>query len=254
MHGHGQLARSSSSTAPGTARGAGPRCRPSSTAGASPRGPIDLPGHGMSTEPLGDLPPTPSGGRARGDRERDGGDGVVLVGHSYGGGVITEAARGRWPRACRSPISSTSPRSPRTTASPSPARSANLPPRTRRSNGVLPAPRRRHVQRRLGRRRRRRLLRPLHAPSRPTAARRPAVPPADGQPRPAGDRQRRGTTAAHLRRVHRGPGDPPEPPADAWPSAAATVVELATDHSPFMSMPAETADIAAIARPMGRGA
>ena len=52
---------------------------------------IDLPGHGASTEPLTDL-------HGHGDAVRaalDAIDGpVVLVGHSYGGAVITNAAAG----------------------------------------------------------------------------------------------------------------------------------------------------------------
>ncbi|MEY4173669.1 MAG: hypothetical protein RI900_834 [Actinomycetota bacterium] len=53
---------------------------------------VDLPGHGASTQPLGDLH-----GDARhvGDvLDRLGGN-VVLVGHSYGGAVITQAAAER---------------------------------------------------------------------------------------------------------------------------------------------------------------
>jgi pimeloyl-ACP methyl ester carboxylesterase len=50
---------------------------------------IDLPGHGLSTEPLGDLHTDADAVvAALGSIGRDG---VVLVGHSYGGGVITEA-------------------------------------------------------------------------------------------------------------------------------------------------------------------
>ena len=51
---------------------------------------IDLPGHGISTEPLGDLATDADAVVAA--LEAIGGDGAVLVGHSYGGGVITEAA------------------------------------------------------------------------------------------------------------------------------------------------------------------
>jgi pimeloyl-ACP methyl ester carboxylesterase len=51
---------------------------------------IDLPGHGVSAEPLGDLAGDADAVvralRAIGEDE------VVLVGHSYGGGVITQAA------------------------------------------------------------------------------------------------------------------------------------------------------------------
>ncbi|MFT3853775.1 MAG: alpha/beta hydrolase [Ilumatobacteraceae bacterium] len=55
---------------------------------------IDLPGHGLSTERLGDLHTDADAVVAALGAVRDGadGDGVVLVGHSYGGGVITEAA------------------------------------------------------------------------------------------------------------------------------------------------------------------
>jgi pimeloyl-ACP methyl ester carboxylesterase len=50
---------------------------------------VDLPGHGASRLPLGDL----YGDAAHVARVLDGIDGeVLLVGHSYGGGVITEAA------------------------------------------------------------------------------------------------------------------------------------------------------------------
>jgi pimeloyl-ACP methyl ester carboxylesterase len=50
---------------------------------------VDLPGHGASTEPLGDL----AGDAAHVAGVVDSMDGpVVLVGHSYGGAVITEAA------------------------------------------------------------------------------------------------------------------------------------------------------------------
>src|SRR4051794_26982751 len=49
---------------------------------------IDLPGHGDSTEPFGDLHGDADSVR----RFLDNGDGpVVLVGHSYGGAVITDA-------------------------------------------------------------------------------------------------------------------------------------------------------------------
>jgi pimeloyl-ACP methyl ester carboxylesterase len=50
---------------------------------------IDLPGHGLSTEPLGDLYGDAAAVTAALDRI---GGPVVLVGHSYGGAVITEAA------------------------------------------------------------------------------------------------------------------------------------------------------------------
>ena len=61
---------------------------------------VDLPGHGASTEPLGDL----HGDAAAVGRVLDAAarrrpdvtdDGVVLVGHSYGGAVITQAALDR---------------------------------------------------------------------------------------------------------------------------------------------------------------
>jgi pimeloyl-ACP methyl ester carboxylesterase len=52
---------------------------------------LDLPGHGASTEPLGDL----HGDAAAVRRALDALDGpVVLCGHSYGGAVISEAASG----------------------------------------------------------------------------------------------------------------------------------------------------------------
>ena len=50
---------------------------------------IDLPGHGLSMEPLGDLHTDADAVVAA--LGGIGGDGTVLVGHSYGGGVITEA-------------------------------------------------------------------------------------------------------------------------------------------------------------------
>lgn len=55
---------------------------------------IDLPGHGLSTEPLGDLGTDADAVVAALASIADcaGDDGIVLVGHSYGGGVITEAA------------------------------------------------------------------------------------------------------------------------------------------------------------------
>lgn len=54
---------------------------------------IDLPGHGLSTEPLADLHTDADAVvAALGALDSSiGSDGVVLVGHSYGGGVITEA-------------------------------------------------------------------------------------------------------------------------------------------------------------------
>src|SRR5262245_6784369 len=49
---------------------------------------LDLPGHGASTEPFGDLHADADSVR----RFLDDGDGpVVLVGHSYGGAVVTDA-------------------------------------------------------------------------------------------------------------------------------------------------------------------
>ncbi len=53
---------------------------------------VDLPGHGVSTEPLTDL----HGDAAAVTRvlERLGADDVVLVGHSYGGAVISQAELG----------------------------------------------------------------------------------------------------------------------------------------------------------------
>jgi pimeloyl-ACP methyl ester carboxylesterase len=54
---------------------------------------IDLPGHGLSNESLGDLvTDAECVRRAVGVIEAVTDDEVVLVGHSYGGGVITEAA------------------------------------------------------------------------------------------------------------------------------------------------------------------
>lgn len=50
---------------------------------------LDLPGHGASAEPLGDLHGDAAAVSALVDRL---GTEVVLVGHSYGGAVITEAA------------------------------------------------------------------------------------------------------------------------------------------------------------------
>jgi pimeloyl-ACP methyl ester carboxylesterase len=57
---------------------------------------IDLPGHGVSTEPLTGLHGDAAALARALDRlhERDTGP-VVLVGHSYGGAVITHAATGR---------------------------------------------------------------------------------------------------------------------------------------------------------------
>lgn len=61
------------------------------TAAEVPNVAIDLPGHGVSTEPLGDL-----GGDARALATTLGGiDGpIVVCGHSYGGAVITQGAAG----------------------------------------------------------------------------------------------------------------------------------------------------------------
>ncbi len=57
---------------------------------------IDLPGHGASTEPLGGLHHDAAAlGRALDRLGELGHDDVVLVGHSYGGAVITHAASGR---------------------------------------------------------------------------------------------------------------------------------------------------------------
>jgi pimeloyl-ACP methyl ester carboxylesterase len=54
---------------------------------------IDLPGHGLSTETLGDLVADAECVRlALSTVEQRTGQDVMLVGHSYGGGVITEAA------------------------------------------------------------------------------------------------------------------------------------------------------------------
>ncbi|MEY2973676.1 MAG: hypothetical protein RIR49_96 [Actinomycetota bacterium] len=50
---------------------------------------IDLPGHGISAEPLGDLSADADAVVAALERC---GDGTVLVGHSYGGAVISQAA------------------------------------------------------------------------------------------------------------------------------------------------------------------
>lgn len=57
---------------------------------------VDLPGHGASTDPLGGLHDDAAALRAVLDRLADRGAGpVALVGHSYGGAVITQAAVGR---------------------------------------------------------------------------------------------------------------------------------------------------------------
>ena len=55
---------------------------------------VDLPGHGVSIEPLGDLLADAEHvvGTLAVIDEHAGDEGVVLVGHSYGGGVITQAA------------------------------------------------------------------------------------------------------------------------------------------------------------------
>ena len=72
----------------GTGPGAGPRCRPSSTAGGFPRWPSTCPGHGASTLPFTDL----AGDAAHvADVVARAARPVVLVGHSYGGAVIGEA-------------------------------------------------------------------------------------------------------------------------------------------------------------------
>jgi len=54
----------------------------------------DLPGHGASLEPLGNLSDDARSVRALLDRLRDHGRDVVLVAHSYGGAVATQAAAG----------------------------------------------------------------------------------------------------------------------------------------------------------------
>ena len=57
---------------------------------------IDLPGHGASTEPLGGLHDDAAAlGRALDRLGELGHDDIVLVGHSYGGAVITHATSGR---------------------------------------------------------------------------------------------------------------------------------------------------------------
>ena len=50
---------------------------------------VDLPGHGADTGPLGDL--HADAARVRAVLDQQAGGDVVLVGHSYGGAVITEA-------------------------------------------------------------------------------------------------------------------------------------------------------------------
>jgi pimeloyl-ACP methyl ester carboxylesterase len=57
---------------------------------------IDLPGHGDSREPLGDLYGDAAALRAVLDQvaERAGADGIVVCGHSYGGAVVSEGAAG----------------------------------------------------------------------------------------------------------------------------------------------------------------
>ena len=57
---------------------------------------VDLPGHGASSEPLGGLHDDAAAVTALLDHLADRNTGpVVLVGHSYGGAVITQAAAGR---------------------------------------------------------------------------------------------------------------------------------------------------------------
>jgi len=58
---------------------------------------VDLPGHGISADPLGDLSGDADAVVAALERC---GDGTVLVGHSYGGAVISQAAA-RSPRVAR---------------------------------------------------------------------------------------------------------------------------------------------------------
>ena len=73
---------------------------------------VDLPGHGLSTLPLGDL----HGDAAHVATVLAGlDDDVVLVGHSYGGAVVTHAADRPMPLRIASLTSSTSPRSRSTT-------------------------------------------------------------------------------------------------------------------------------------------
>src|SRR2546423_15300011 len=52
---------------------------------------LDLPGHGSSPEPFGDLHGDATKVRQVLDELGDRGERAVLVGHSYGGAVITEA-------------------------------------------------------------------------------------------------------------------------------------------------------------------
>ena len=57
---------------------------------------VDLPGHGASTAPLGGLQDDAAAVTAVLDRLADGDTGpILLVGHSYGGAVITQVAAGR---------------------------------------------------------------------------------------------------------------------------------------------------------------
>ncbi|MGA9277371.1 alpha/beta fold hydrolase [Ilumatobacter sp.] len=56
---------------------------------------VDLPGHGVSTDPLGGLHDDAAALSAVLDRVTGATGPVVLVGHSYGGAVITQAASGR---------------------------------------------------------------------------------------------------------------------------------------------------------------